>query len=141
MATIERRNFANAAQATGIIAPLLRVATHVGYCSALAGAELVEDENSGPEEKWDESWADIKADLEEALAHLENPPDMSPFVSQEVIELFTEVHRDIGALRSATLTKQEVFEALQALNHNIAYTGARYERSVSGEDVTEGANS
>lgn len=139
---LTRLNNARQPMATGIIAPLMRVATHLGYCTNLAGLTLG-DENHPDEEAeaalWDERWHDIKEDLAEALGHMGNPPDMSPFLPQEVIDAFQTVKDQINDLREGTFTKDEVFTNLQILNHNVAYVAGRFEHFATGEEVTEGS--
>jgi len=119
--------------ATGIIPPLVRVATHIGYCAGLAGAEY-----DNPEE-WDTVYANIKDDLDEAISHMSEPPDMSPFIPQEVIDGFDIIKTQIAMLTNQTQEQNELFTDLQILNHNIARVAAQYEFFTAGLDSSEGS--
>jgi len=133
MSVIERISNPATLHATGMIAPLLRVATHLGYCLAIAGREYDDDD------AWDSAHQDILDDFDEAILHLDDPPDMSPFVSQALISLFTDITADMSTVRNAELTKDEMYEALQIMNDNVAHVGARFEYYVSGNECTEGS--
>jgi hypothetical protein len=114
----------------------MRVATHLGYCAGIAGRTY--EDTAADNATWVQADADIKEDLLEAVAHMQSPPDMSPFLPQEVIDEFANIRNDIETLREATATQEEIFEALQILNHNAAYVAARYEHFTTGAEVTEG---
>jgi hypothetical protein len=132
MTLLTRLNTPHEANATGIIAPLVRVASHLGYCAGLAAREYENDAD------WSDAYHDLKDDLEEAILHLDNPPDMSPFIPQEAIDLLAEVRIGITALFQGEQTKEEVFADLQTLTHNAAYAAAQYEHFTAGLDTSEG---
>jgi len=132
MALIRQRSSARTGAATGIIPPIIRVATHLGYCAAIAGKEYEDGE-------WEEQWGNIQEDLNEALQHLQNPPEMSAFIAADLITEIRSIPDDINLILDSDGAQSEVFEAIQILNHNIAYAGARYEFLTSGNNCTEGS--
>ena len=128
---IERRNSPRTQHATGIIAPYIRIATHAGYCAAIAARDAEGDE-------WEAMATDIKEDMQECLAHLATIPEMSPFVNVPTIESLASIKADIENLLADFPDQDQALLSMQNLAHNAAWAGAIYERSTSGMDSTAG---
>ena len=95
---------------------------------------------------WDRHDGPVVAEIaNECFGLSDGVPNSAPqladevaFVPQEVLDEFSFVRADITTLRESTQTKDEVFEDLQTLSHNVAYLAARYENATAGLDSSEG---
>jgi len=129
---IERRNNPRGQHATGIIAPYIRIATHAGYCASIAARDANDEE-------WETMASDIKEDMRECLAHLEDRPEMTPFINTNAIDALTAIKEDIVGLLDDFPNQDDTLLSMQNLAHNAAWAGAVYEYSTSGLDSTAGS--
>ena len=132
---IEIRNQANAPHATGIMAPLTRAATHIGWCSGVLN-NIEEDEIS------EDIRTQITEDLADAQEHFANDLEEKAlvFLSDETLKAFHVVKEDLEALqKDLGEDKPAIIENIKNLAHNIAWVAARLEHGATGADVTHGS--
>lgn len=132
---MENRNLSTATDATGVIAPLIRAATHVGWSICYVGS--IEEE-----ELTDEQLREVVNDLEDAHRHL-GAPDTSAmaeaFGGRLATEILQETREDLNYVLPST--KAEVTTILQTIADNIANGGAMMEKVLTGnEDAQAGRN-
>ena len=132
---MENRNQSTVADATGVIAPLIRAATHVGWCISYVGS-------IDAEELTDEQLREVINDLEDALRHL-NMPDTSAmaeaFGGRQATEVLRETREDLTYVLPSQ--KEEVTTILQTIADNIANGGAFMEKVLTGnENAQAGRN-
>lgn len=137
MMSVDRLNAPGADRATGLTAPLIRAAAHVGYI--LGYLDEVGDDgwNAGRTEMVE----DISRELEEANRHLRDSlvAEENPFISEPITALFTSLRVSIDGLRANTpQDRADVLRDLQNLNHNIAYIGSRVDHDTAGIACHEG---
>ena len=116
--------------ATGFVAPYLRIATHVGYALATV--------NNATDDDWEVKREDIRADFREALGHIDNSYDVTPFLNESARDALVSINGNVVEIIDLDGDKTEMQEARQVLASNVAWAGALMERSVTGADVTEG---
>lgn len=136
--SLDRLNTPGADRATGITAPLIRAASHVGYI--LGYVDEMGDERWG--EQRTDLVADMSRELEEANRHMRDSlvVEDNPFVSADITQLMTALRVSIDGLRAnPPEERSELIRDLQNLNHNIAHIGARTDRDTAGlNDAHEG---
>jgi hypothetical protein len=132
---IAQRHTATKPNATGILAPLVRAATHIGYLVGIA--ESVGDDG------WEAKREEAKTEMVDILEHMAVglTPNHKAFVGNEVALLYVAIKGDIEAARDAIPgNRPDALRMFQVLNANTAYVAAAYERAMTGEDVDEGTN-
>lgn len=136
--SLDRLNAPTEDRASGLTAPLIRAASHVGYILGYL------DEMG--EEEWTEKRSDIVSDmsneLEEANRHLRDSIGNleSPYISDVCTSMLASLRLSIDGLRANTpLERADCIRDLQNLNHNIAHVGSRIDRDTAGlTDAHEG---
>lgn len=125
-------------EARGFIAPLIRVATHIGF--AIAWVSTATDDTWNPEagvlaEGQESVREELLADLVEMKSHFMNNDGLiaTTWVSEEVANFNNALIRQIGTfIREMPTDKSVVLEELETLTANLSFVGARMERSLTG---------
>ena len=132
---MNNRNDATLQEATGVIAPFVRAATHIGWCIGYLGSidheELTQEETQA-----------IIDDLEDALKHVNEPETsnlLDAFVGDPGLTALREFREDLTQIVPSQ--KEELLEILQILADNAAFSGAVMERLMTGNtDAQAGRN-
>jgi len=126
---IESRNTNPSREATGIVAPFIRLATHLGYCCAIANFNT----------PWEDRKRDIQTDLREALRHVDASNGIDAYVSEStVIEIQLTLDEIADLSISNDLTAENALPQLQAVCHNIAYAMAIFNHDLTGQAAAGG---
>ena len=128
---VERLNTPNEDRATGLTAPLIRAASHLGYILGY----LDEMTDEGWEAQRDSTFQDMGRELNEAIAHLRDSVGNAdnPYVGQQMTELMAALRVSLDGMRAtAPESKADLIRDLQNINHNIAHVGARMDRDTAG---------
>lgn len=134
---VDRLNTPGGDRATGITAPLVRAASHIGYIlgyvDEMGDRYAAEREQLAP---------DMSRELEEAIRHLRDSlvTEDNAFVSQDIVTMLSDLRLSIDGLRASVPEERgDLIRDLQNLNHNIAFIGARLDRDTAGlSDAHEG---
>jgi hypothetical protein len=130
---IENHNTDTARHASGLIPPYVRLATHLGYCCAIA---------SDTTKDWNTRRQDITQDIVAALVHLDHRFSLGPYVSELTISKLqmvkSEIHELQEALASATADEATALADLQTAAHNVAWAMAQLENDLKGGEVVAG---
>jgi hypothetical protein len=120
-------------EAQGIIPPLMRAMTHIGFAIGVLASTEHEDISSETREILEE-------EIQEAQRHFRNNQvAASPFTNQTTIEMLYTFREQLDTFMNYEMDeKSPVLESLKTLANNAAYVGARFEYSLSGNDADEG---
>lgn len=130
---IENRNPATNTFATGVIAPLVRLATHVGWCIGYMGSV-----DGDPDDSQQRA---IQSDLNDAHVHINGEMTsilLDLFVGDEGAQLMRMLREDLIAPLPGD--RAELMEYLTALADNAAHTGALMELLMTGNHASAGRN-
>jgi hypothetical protein len=130
---MENRNITTTNEAQGVLAPLVRCATHVGWCigylSEIEAEELTEEQRTA-----------ILDDMGDALVHLNHPETsdlLDVFIGAEGLELFRVLREELISLNELPPNKDETLHTLQYIADNTAWTAAKLETAMTGNDAAE----
>ena len=136
--SLDRLNTPGGDRATGITAPLIRAAAHIGYI--LGYVDEMGDEAYTTQRT--ELVADMSRELEEAMRHMRDSlvDADNPYVSPEVPSYMQMLRVSMDGLRAnPPEARAELIRDLQNLNHNIAFVGAKLDHDTAGiRDAHEG---
>lgn len=128
---LSRLNVPTEATAQGLLTPIMRVSTHLGYC--IRTAEKATDED------WVTTVTDIKTDLRETLNHLASLTPANAFVSPGAVEMLGAVIARLQTINDApTWVRTEAPNNLAVLAHDFAYVVTMLENDLLGNNATEG---
>jgi hypothetical protein len=128
--TVARNNTPNEKYATGLIAPYIRVATHIGYC-----AGIIQETN---DETFGDKKDDVLADLRETIEHCNQPSPSNPFISDTVVGMMDTVKTSLQTVIDGDMNREDMLESLKNMAHNTAYFGVMVEKELTGNNTTEG---
>jgi hypothetical protein len=132
---MEARNDSTSQEALGVIGPLVRCATHIGWCIGYLGS--IESEELAPEQQ-----SIIQNDLNDALAHVDTTTFsnlLDAFVGDPGLEQMRLVREDLQDVMPHL--REDMSNHLQTLADNTAQAAAIIERLMTGNaDATAGRN-
>ena len=124
--------------ATGYMAPYVRVAVHVGYCIQWIATTTDDDWSAVVAPNEAASRTRVAQDLREVLRHLsQNEDNINEFVSEATATAIRSIENNMIELTNALEseeppTRLDTMAELSTFAHNLAYAAALYEQSTSG---------